>query len=243
MLNLIRSELLKMRHTFSLKLFFIAPVVTLGLGYFLSGKSVQFTGYNWWYVMIVPIMIANWSADLISKERHIQYQNVLCLPIAKRKLWLSKLLAVVVLLFVSNLVMWFGCTLFGLFTVMNIDVLNGFIGCMLLFLTYIWQIPLIMWIAKKANYLVAVLIAFGCNIVLSVGGAESKLFYMNPFAIPVRIVCPFFKIRPNGLPIKNGSFLLDTGSVVPGVGISLVLALLCYVLTAWLFNRGEREND
>ena len=37
MFHLIRSELLKMRHTFALKLFIAAPVVTLGLGYFLSG--------------------------------------------------------------------------------------------------------------------------------------------------------------------------------------------------------------
>ena len=42
MLSLIRSELLKMRHTFSLKLVILAPIVTLLLGYLLSGNSVHY---------------------------------------------------------------------------------------------------------------------------------------------------------------------------------------------------------
>ena len=93
MFHLIRSELLKMRHTFALKLFIAAPVVTLGLGYFLSGKSVQLTAYNWWYTLILPITIAIWCANIISCEKRTQYQNILCLPIAMKKIWFSKLLA------------------------------------------------------------------------------------------------------------------------------------------------------
>ena len=46
MLSLIRSELLKMRHTFSLKLVILAPIVTLLLGYLLSGNSDQFAANN-----------------------------------------------------------------------------------------------------------------------------------------------------------------------------------------------------
>ena len=106
MFHLIRSELLKMRHTFALKLFIAAPVVTLGLGYFLSCKSVQLTAYNWWYTLILPITIAIWCANIISCEQRTQYQNILCLPIAMRKIWFSKLLAVTVLLFLTSLVMW-----------------------------------------------------------------------------------------------------------------------------------------
>lgn len=243
MFYLVRSELLKMHHTFALKLFIAAPIITLGLGYFLSGKSVQLTAYNWWYTLILPITIAIWCASLISGEKHTQYQNIFCLPISMKKVWLSKLLAVTVLLFLTSLIMWGGCTVFGIFTVMNIDPLNGLTGCMLLFFAYIWQPPLIMWLTKKANYLVGVLLSFSCNVVLSMIGAESNLFYINPFAIPARIVCPFFKMHPNGLLIENGSFLLNTRPVIPAIAISLVLAVLCFWLTAWLFAKGDRKHD
>lgn len=128
MFYLVRSELLKMHHTFALKLFIAAPIITLGLGYFLSGKSVQLTAYNWWYALILPITIAIWCASLISCEKRTQYQNIFCLPISMKKVWLSKLLAVTVLLFLTSLIMWGGCTVFGIFTVMNIDPLNGLTG-------------------------------------------------------------------------------------------------------------------
>ena len=242
MFHLIHSELLKVRHTFALKLFVAAPIVTLSLGYILSGKFVQFTAYNWWYILILPITIAIWCASFISCEKRTQYQNILCLSVDMKKIWIGKLFAVAVLLLLTNFVMWGGCTLFGVFTVMNIDPLNGFLGCMLLFLVYVWQLPLIMLLAKKTNYLTAVLISFSCNI-LSTIGAESDLFYLNPFATPARIVCPFFKMHPNGIPIENGSFLLNTGTIIPAVLLSLILAVLCFLLTAGLFTKGDRTHD
>lgn len=242
MFHLIHSELLKVRHTFALKLFVAAPIVTLSLGYILSEKSVQLTAYNWWYILILPITIAIWCASFISCEKRTQYQNIRCLSVDMKKIWMGKLFAVAVLLLLTNFVMWGGCTLFGVFTVMNIDPLNGFFGCMLLFLVYVWQLPLIMLLAKKTNYLTAVLISFSCNI-LSTIGAESDLFYLNPFAIPARIVCPFFKMHPNGIPIENGSFLLNTGTIIPAVLLSLILAVLCFLLTAWLFTKGDRTHD
>jgi len=242
MFHLIHSELLKVRHTFALKLFVAAPIVTLSLGYILSGKFVQLTAYNWWYILILPITIAIWCASFISCEKRTQYQNILCLSVDMRKIWIGKLFAAAVLLLLTNFVMWGGCTLFGFFTVMNIDPLNGFFGCMLLLFGYVWQLPLIMWLAKKTNYLTAILISFSCNI-LSMIGAESDLFYLNPFAIPARIVCPFFKMHPNGIPIENGSFLLNTGTIIPAVSLSLILAVLCFLLTAWLFTKGDRTHD
>ena len=97
--------------------------------------------------------------------------------------------------------------------------------------------PILLW-----NYLTAVLISFSCSI-LSTLGAESDLFYLNPFAIPARIVCPFFKMHPNGIPIENDSFLLNTGTVIPAALFSLILAVLCFLLTAWLFSEGDRTHD
>ena len=65
MLGIIRSELLKMRHTFSLKLIFFAPLVTLLFGYLLSGNYVQLSAYNWWYSMILLLVVSLCSASMI----------------------------------------------------------------------------------------------------------------------------------------------------------------------------------
>lgn len=243
MFNLVRSELLKLRHTFSMKLSIVAPIVTLLLGYVLSGNSVQFTAYNWWYTMIFPVTISLWSANTISREKSTQYQNLLCLPIDLKKLWLGKLLAIVALLLFSSLLMWGGCTVFGAYTKMNIEPLDGFLGCMLLFVAFLWQIPLVMWAAKLMGHLAAILLSFGCNMVFSMAGAESSLFFLNPFAIPARIVCPFFKMHPNGLSIENNSVLFEKGIILPAVVISLLLFVLASFITAKLFAKGDKCHD
>ena len=64
MLGIIRSELLKMRHTFSMKLVILAPLVILLLGYLLSSSYVQLSAYNWWYSMILPLVVSLCSASM-----------------------------------------------------------------------------------------------------------------------------------------------------------------------------------
>lgn len=243
MFNVVRSELLKLRHTFSMKLSIVAPIMTLLLGYVLSGNSVQFTAYNWWYTMIFPVVISLWSANAISREKNMHYQNLLCLPIDLKKLWIGKIAAIIVFALFSSLLMWGGCTAFGTFTKMNVNPLDGFFGCMLLFVAFLWQIPVVMWVAKRMGHLAAILLSFGCNMVCSMAGAESGLFFLNPFAIPARIVCPFFKMHPNGLPLENNSVLFEKGMILPAVSISLLLFVLLSFVTAKLFAKGENSHD
>lgn len=243
MLSLIRSELLKMRHTFSLKLVILAPIVTLLLGYLLSGNSVQFAAYNWWYTMILPIAIAIWGANIITCETRTHYQNVLCLSVELSKIWISKFLTVGLLLLMSNLIMWCGCTIFGFFTDMNVSILNGFIGCFLLTLTFLWQISITMIIAKRAGYLAAILFSFGSNILLSPIGSKNNLFFLNLYAIPSRIVCPFFKIQPNGIPLEQGSVLLENTNIVLALFVSLFACVFMLIIMAKLFSRGGKHYD
>lgn len=51
MVKMVRSELMKMRHTFAMKMIVAFPAVTLLMGYLLSGNSVQLAAYNWWYII------------------------------------------------------------------------------------------------------------------------------------------------------------------------------------------------
>ena len=111
MSTLIRSEILKMKHTFPLKLVVISPVFTILLGLVLSGTSVQPASYNWWYEILLPITLSILCANTIIREKKTHYQNVLCLSSSRNKVWLSKMIAIAILLLLSNLIMWLGCTI------------------------------------------------------------------------------------------------------------------------------------
>lgn len=93
MLGIIQSELLKMRHTFSMKLVILAPLVILLLGYLLSNSYVQLSAYNWWYSMILPLVVSLCSASMIVREKKNGMQNIVCLPVRFNKIWMGKTVA------------------------------------------------------------------------------------------------------------------------------------------------------
>lgn len=243
MFGMVRSELLKMRHTFAMKLILFAPLATLLLGYILSGSYVQLSAYNWWYTIILPVLVSMLSASMIVRERNTNMQNIVCLPVSFTKIWVGKCLALTLLMFMSNLFLWLITTTIGLAANMAVSPLDGFIGCILLFLTYLWQIPFIMLLTGFMGYFPAVILSMGANLLLSTVGAEKSWFFLDPYAIPARVVCPFFKMHPNGVSLESGSPLLDTNAILPALLVSLLLAAVMLWIGSWLFLRGAQKHD
>lgn len=232
-----------MRHTFSMKLVFFAPLATLLLGYILSGSYVQLSAYNWWYTIILPVLVSMLSASMIVRERNTGMQNILCLPVSSSKIWLGKIMALILLVLGANLLLWLATTAAGFAASMEVSPLNGLIGCILLALTFVWQIPLVMLLTSLMGYFPALILSVGANLLLSTIGAEKSWFFLDPYAIPARVVCPFFGMHPNGLPLENGSSLLDGAAAVPGVLIGLTLLVLMTWVGSRLFGKGARKYD
>ncbi len=243
MLGIIQSELLKMRHTFSMKLIILAPLVTLLLGYLLSGSYALLSTYNWWYFMILPLVVSLCSASMITREKKSGMQNIVSLPIRFNKIWLGKTAALAIMLFVTNLFLWIATTVVGMSASITVSPLDGLIGCMLLFLTYLWQIPVIMQLACFMGYRKAVFVSLAVNTMLSAVCAEKEWFLFVPYAIPARVVCPFFKMHVNGIPLEDGSPLLSVGYVLPAVIVSLMFALAVSWGSSKLFSRGGWAHE
>ena len=241
--GIIRSELLKMRHTFSMKLVILAPLVTMLLSFLLGGDYVQFSAYNWWYFMILPLVVTLCSAGMIVREKETGMQNIVCLPVKFNKIWFGKIAALVILLFVSNLLLWISTTTVGFVTKVTVSPLDGLIGCMLLFLTHLWQIPFIMLSVNFMGYIPTVLVSMAANMILSAALAETEWFLFIPYAIPARIVCPFFKMHTNGIPLETGSPLLSGGYVLPALMIGLGVALAVFWGSSKLFSRGGWTHE
>ncbi|MFQ8767451.1 MAG: lantibiotic immunity ABC transporter MutE/EpiE family permease subunit [Oscillospiraceae bacterium] len=226
-----------------MKLVFFAPLATLLLGYILSGSYVQLSAYNWWYTIILPVLVSMLSASMIVRERNTGMQNILCLPVSSSKIWLGKILALLLLVFGANLLLWLVTTMVGFTTSMEVSPMNGLVGCMLLALTFLWQIPFVMLLTSLMGYFPALILSVGANLLLSTIGAEKGWFFLDPYAIPARVVCPFFGMHPNGLPLEDSSSLLDVATVVPGVLIGLTLLVLMAWVGSRLFWEGVRKYD
>lgn len=226
-----------------MKLIILAPLATLLLGYLLSGGYVQISTYNWWYSMILPLVVSLCSASMIDREKKSGMQNIVLMPVRFHKIWLGKTAALVILLFATNLFLWIAATIAGLAVQAMVSPVDGLIGCMLLFLTYLWQIPFIMLFVCFMGYRKAVFVSLAANVVLSVVCAETEWFLFVPYAIPARVVCPFFKMHVNGLPLEDGSFLLSGEYVLPAVMISLVFAFVVFGGSSKLFSKGGWAHE
>lgn len=238
MTGITKSELLKTKHTSARRLVLAAPVLTLLLGSLLSGASFQLASCNWWYSIILPVILAVWSAGSISREKRTSDQNLLTLPVRPESVWLGKALSSAFFLFGSCIILGVGCAIPGFITQTIVPPLGCMIGCLLLFLTFLWQIPFTMLLSCCTGYLPAILITFTGNILfLTPDFTEQGLFYLNPFAIPSRILYPFFQMRSNGLPLPADSPLLVPDHTGTAVGLSLALFLFLLLTGSKIYKK------
>ena len=242
MLIMIKAEHLKSRHTFGKYLPVIFPIFTLLLVYCLMHGNMMPEGtWNWWYAMLLPGMLAILCHLGMTKEKKMHYFNLYCLSIpvsrylmGKMVYWGFCLLFANFLIFIST---WIVGDLFGT----TISVMGGFWGFALLTITYLWEIPLYMLLSSRFGMFTSI---FSC-MVLTVGSvvaiASSKLWWIIPSAIPVRLMCPILGIMPNGLLVPEDSKLLDKSVILSGVLLSLGWLVLVSHFTILWFKRKVLE--
>lgn len=118
MTNIIRAEFLKSKRTMSSKLIVVFPIITLVMAFVLTlGMTNAYaeSAWNWWYVLLLPGMIAIVSYLSVIREKKNGYYNIKTLPMEIRKLMLGKIAYLGILVLVSNVVLFAGATVGELF--------------------------------------------------------------------------------------------------------------------------------
>lgn len=240
LLPIMKAESLKWKRTFIPKLIWLTPIVTLLLVAGLMGGSYFSAGaYNWWYSMLLPGALTICCALVVEKDAKLKYQSVLVMPIDPKRIWLGKILTCGACLFLITVIFFVGVTAGGFFFGSNLSLLNSATGSVIIFLTFLWQIPLCLFLAAKWGTYMAVLINLVGNIVGVVAFADGDLWCVFPYSILPRLICPILGILPNGLLVPEGSSLLDTSVIAPGLLITLVLFVVISFLTARWFQKRE----
>lgn len=240
MKNIIKAEQIKFQHTFSKTLPVIAPALTLLLVFLLTGgmeNAFPAGAWNWWYFMLLPGMLSILCCLNISKEKKCKYYNLKALPVDEKRLLLGKIIYLSKGLFLSNLIIFTGASIGGAIFGTAISIPAGVIGAVLLSVSYLWEIPLYLFLSAEFGMFVGV---FSC-MVLSIGGvaaADRSSWWLCPSAIPIRLMCPTLGLLPNGLPVPNGSELLNINVILPGILISaLWFAGMIFLFTTWFVRR------
>lgn len=240
MLRYISAEMQKMKRTFSMKLLWIAPLVPLLCAY----GSGQHSGIYFWYVAFLPGALTIMCSLVMLKDSKLKYHGIFSLPISKSKAWMGKVMACSVLLFLACTIFFVLMFIWGFIPPYNlakcgyIPAAALFAASALLFITFLWQIPLCLFLSAKFGIFLTIILNMFGNIV---GGAvfANEQMWAFPYATPVCAVGPVLKILPNGLDPDKGSFFLNSSYILPEVLLSIGLFVVLSALTTAWFQKQE----
>ena len=240
MTNIIKAEYLKQKRTMSSKIIFAFPMITLVMAFVLtSGMTNAYAEsvWNWWYVLLLPGIIAIVSYLSIMREKKNGYYNIKTLPIEKRNLMLGKIVYLGILVLVSNAVLFAGAALGGAFLTTSVPVIGAAMTVVVLTITELWQIPLFLFLSEKFGMVVELIVCLLISM-LGVSVAPSGKWFLFVSAISNRIVTPLLHVLPNGLRAQAGDPLLSSSVILPGILIALThFVLLTYLYLNWFEKR------
>ena len=239
MLKYLQAENLKCKRTFIKKLIFIAPMVTFLIAY-SSGKWFQANTFNWWYMMILPGYISLMAVMTNEKEeKKLRYRAVFGLPISLKKVWISKVLVNGIYMILSCIVLLVGILLGGYLISNIVPVFRAIVAAALIAVTFLWQIPLCMFLAKKLGMLGTVLVNVGGSFILGSLTVRTSMWWICPYSWTSRIMCPILGYLPSGLMAEIGNPLLNPVAIPIGIIMSLIMFSLLLIGTANWFQKQE----
>ena len=96
----------------------------------------------------------------------------------------------------------------------------------LMFVTSLWQIPFCLWLSRKTNFFIALLLNSMLNLNLGTLFAPTEDWWFVPYSWHLRVQMPLTKLHSNGIPLSQNDELLSY-SVIP---IALVLSILFFIV-------------
>lgn len=243
MLNMIKAEYLKSRHTFAALLPVIAPVLTLMLVLLLmggGGNLLPAGAWNWWYTLLLPGMLAMICVLGMKKDKKMDYFNLLVLPVPMGRCMAGRIIYCSMRLLWANLIMFMGAWVGGALFGSTISAAEGFCGFLLLSIVFLWEIPLYLLLSARFGMSAALF----SSMALSLGGvvgADGSFWWVCPSAVPARLMCPVLGILPNGLLVPAESGLWNGNVILPGVLVSLAwFVIMSGIAVAWFDRRAVK---
>ncbi len=239
MVSYLKAENLKLKRTFTKKLIFIAPIITLFFGA-MSGPYYQANSFNWWYIIMFPGNIALFCALVNQKEeKKIKYGAVFSLPIDLKKVWFSKIGIISIYALFANIVLSLGVIAGKYIFTSTIPSTKAMAAGIIITIISLWQIPLCLFLAKKFGFFPPVILNVGIGLVLDTWMATKALWWLCPYSWTSRLMCPILRILPNGLLAEAKDPLLNSNVIPVGTGVSIALFIILLLATAHWFKKQE----
>ena len=244
MKNYIFAENLKHKHSFLLKLLFIAPIIALLHSFVLMPSYFSVNAYNWWYVILMPATFALIPAMMHRKEeRKLNYRAIFPLNIDLNKIWISKILTALINLSINSIMHMLGVFVFQFFVGDQLTVYYTFTTLLFasafLVITNIWQVPFCFFLAKKFGFIASIVVNAVLGLVVGILLADGSMWIYCPYSWGIRLMVPVMRILPSGVPTEaSNPMILKTSLLIPCILSICLFTLLTFITAKW-FSKQE----
>lgn len=250
MLNVIQSENLKYKHTFSQKLVLIAPlfIVLYAIIVKLFIPAVVGTPwdfflcmvFSWWPLIFIPLGTALLCTLAEMREKKAgNYRSLRTYNLSASALWFSKITVLALYTLLSSVTMIFTTLIAGsLFAQGTVPIGKIIEASAIIWLVSLSIIPIQLFAAAWKGTVVAVVLGlFG--LFTGVIAAPKPFWIFVPWSWPMRLMSPIIGVHPNGIPLEAGDPLLNPSVIPVGIAISLAFFVVTAVLTTIWFAKRE----
>lgn len=236
MIKMLKVEWIKEKRAANSTLKYIVPIIFVLFNLFMvsimgqspAGRSyLMATAFNWYPVMILPIVLSLLVVNIVSKEKEEHIALWRRLNISVEKIFIAKNGMVVFELFTILMLSSIGIYLVGKFFLqeeISLRIMTLATGC--LFIGSLPVISLSFFIYKLFHKKFLVILINFVFTFPSAMIAVTSYWKFFPWDYNLRILCPIVEVHPNGTFLEKSSPLMAMNAVYVG----LVLSVMVYVI-------------
>lgn len=249
MVNILKAELIKEKRSANFKLLLIVPIgfliFNLIMGSLMApdpeGKSYLIaTTFNWFPILILPIIISLLTTNILNKEKQAQLDLQKSLGLDNKKIKLAKTLVVIleliVIILLSSLITYLiGGLLLGKNISLGLVLKAGLI-------LFAGSLPIVVFSFLLMSFVNKSFVIIILNFIMSLVSpipATSNMWKFYPHSYSLRMLAPVIGVHPNGTFLEKGSELLNTQVIPIGILLSFIIFAIFIVLSIL---RKDKEN-
>lgn len=247
----LKSELIKIKRTSIRKLLLLIPLICslLAIGFnVLSGDPDVIslgaeTIINHWGIIWLSVLIALTAGLLNNLERKsTNFKTILALPINLPKKEMSRVLLVIVVVVLASLLLVAAISLTRLLIQTGpnaVSLTSCILAVILMLITSLWQVPFCLWLSRKTNFFITLLLNSMLNLNLGALYAPTENWWFIPYSWHLRVQMPLTKLHSNGIPLPPTDELLSYSVIPIALAGSILFFIVLTFIAARSFNRIE----
>ncbi|WP_051624077.1 lantibiotic immunity ABC transporter MutE/EpiE family permease subunit [Clostridium akagii] len=240
MINIIESEYIKYKRTFTRKLIIIAPIFCILMALCMPWKMFVQQAYSLWAVSIIPIGIALFAAIAGMQEKKAgNYRNLLVHNISPARIWIGKIIVMSINSLLSIIVLSVATII--IFPIVNkggIPWTKILVGSSIMWLTSLAIIPLQLFVATLSGILGSMALGF-LGLIAGIFASGKSYWMYVPWSYATRLLCPTLDVGTNGVPLQAGDPFLNASVIPVGIIASIISLVVFTCITALWFNKRE----